>query len=70
MKERLSQAQKLEIIQARKRRGDVTKVCTAAGFSHGYTSLVLLGRHRNDRIVNVAFNLFKSRKPNAQILGA
>jgi hypothetical protein len=63
--QRLTQAQKLEIIQARKRRGDVTKVSKAAGFSHGYTSLVLLGRHDNERIVNVAYNLFKLRKPNA-----
>lgn len=65
-KERLSQAQKLEIIQARKRRGDVAKVSAASGFSHGYTSLVLLGRHENERIINVAFNLFKLRKPNAE----
>jgi hypothetical protein len=63
--QRLTQAQKLEIIQARKRRGDVTKVSKTAGFSHGYTSLVLLGRHDNERIVNVAYNLFKLRKPNA-----
>jgi hypothetical protein len=62
--QRLTQAQKLEIIQARKRRGDVMKVSKAAGFSHGYTSLVLLGRHDNERIVNVAYNLFKLRKPN------
>lgn len=63
--QRLTQAQKLEIIQARKRRGDVMKVSKATGFSHGYTSLVLLGRHDNERIVNVAYNLFKLRKPNS-----
>ncbi len=64
--QRLTQAQKREIILARKRRGDVAKVSKAAGFSHGYTSLVLLGRHENDRIINVAFNLFKARKANTE----
>jgi len=63
---RLTQTQKREIILARKRRGDVGRTCKAAGFSHGYTSLVLLGRHENDRIINVAFNLFRLRKPNVE----
>lgn len=67
--ERLNQTQKREIILARKRRGDVARVSKAAGFSHGYTSLVLLGRHENERIINVAFNLFKLRKPNVEKIG-
>lgn len=62
-KTRLTTAQKLEIIMDRKRRGDVRKVSDATGFSHGYTSLVLLGRHENEKIINRAYAMFKSRKP-------
>jgi hypothetical protein len=59
---RLSQAQKLAVIEARKRSGDITKIAGKTGFSTSHVSNVLNGRHANEQIVNTAYTLVSQRK--------
>lgn len=61
-KNRLSQAQKLAVIVARKRTGDLGKIASKTGFSTSHVSNVLNGRHANEQIVNAAYTLMAQRK--------
>lgn len=47
----------------RRRRGDFAKVAQMTGFTNTFVKGVLDGSYVNERIVNVAYNLAKTRKP-------
>lgn len=61
-KNRLSQADKLAVIQARKRRGDMTRISEQTGFAVSTVSYVLSGRFANEAIVNAAYKRVARRK--------
>ena len=60
---------KIAVINSRKRIGDVAKVAERTGFSPNFVSEVLNGLHRNDRIVNRAFDMTRGRKSNMSVIG-
>jgi hypothetical protein len=47
----------------RRRRGDFSKVAQITGFSRPFVDSVLNGKCMNERILNVAYNMAKTRKP-------
>ena len=65
---KLKPVQKLVVVNARLRHGDMAKVAKTTGFSSTKVSKVLEGSTENDRILNVAYNLTRSRKKNFQVI--
>lgn len=63
-KNRLSQAEKLSVIQARRRRGDITHIAQRTGFAVSTVSEALAGKFSNTEIVNAAYTMTRQRKPN------
>lgn len=58
----LSMNQKRAIVNAARRRGDVTRVARRTGFAISTVSEVLSGKYNNARIVNVAYDMSRGRK--------
>jgi hypothetical protein len=59
---------KLAVINSRLRSGDVTNVANRTGFSTSFTSEVIGGIYRNDRIVNRAYDMTRGRIKNTQLI--
>ena len=59
---------KLAVINSRLRQGDVSEVATRIGFSPSFTSEVIGGIYRNDRIVNRAYDMTRGRIKNTQLI--
>ena len=62
---KLTPAQKLEIISARKRRGDNTMIATKLGVDSKLISSVVTGRKMDMRVINAVYNTVRSRKVTA-----
>lgn len=54
-------SEKLAIVKARKRPYDNSYVAAHTGYSETHVCNVLAGRHSNERIVNFAYNMARSR---------
>ena len=65
---KLTPVQKLVVVNARLRRGDMSKVSNITGFSPTTVRTVLEGRSFNDRILNVAYDMTRQRKKNFQVI--
>jgi len=65
---KLKPVQKLVIVNARLRHGDMAKVAKTTGFSSSTVSKVLEGTTENDRILNVAYDITRNRKKNFQVI--
>jgi len=65
---KLTPVQKLVVVNARLRRGDMAKVSNITGFSSTTVRTVLEGRSFNDRILNVAYDMTRQRKKNFQVI--
>ena len=65
---KMSYAQKLAIVNNRKRRGDVTATAILAGYSPSYVSEVMSGKHFNDRIINRAYDRARARIENTELV--
>lgn len=65
---KLTPVQKLVVVNARIRRGDMAKVANITGFSSTTVRTVLEGRSFNDRILNVAYDMTRQRKKNFQVI--
>lgn len=61
----LSYSQKISSTKNRLKFGDIKRVAQTSGFSASYVSQVLSGQYKNERIVNVSYNLTKNRVSNA-----
>jgi len=59
---------KLAVINSRLRQGDVANVAERTGFSPSFTSEVIGGIYRNDRIVNRAYDMTRGRIKNTQLI--
>jgi hypothetical protein len=59
-----SYIQKAAIVNRRLRKGDITKVAGATGYSITHVSDVLRGNYFNTRIVNEAFDMTRGRQSN------
>lgn len=62
---KLTPAQKLEVISARKRRGDNSMVATKLGVDSKLVSAVVTGRKMDMRVMNAVYNTVRSRKVTA-----
>lgn len=62
---KLTPAQKLEVISARKRRGDNTMIATKLGVDSKLVSSVVTGRKMDMRVMNAVYNTVRSRKVTA-----
>ena len=62
---KVSYGQKRGIVNAGRRRGDVSEIARKTGFAISTVSEVLSGRYNNERIVNAAYNIIRGRKVNA-----
>lgn len=60
--------QKLAVINSRFRHGDLSKLAKKTGFSTSTVSAVIEGRNENERILNVAYDMTRSRKKNFQVI--
>lgn len=65
---KMSYAQKLAIVNNRKRRGDVTATAIATEFSPSYVSEVISGKYFNDRILNRAYDRARGRTENTELV--
>jgi hypothetical protein len=65
---KMSYAQKLAIVNNRKRRGDVIAAAVSAGYSPSYVSEVISGKHFNDRIINRAYDRARGRIENTELV--
>ena len=65
---KMSYAQKLAIVNNRKRRGDVTATAIATEFSPSYVSEVLSGKYCNERIINRAYDRARGRVENTELV--
>ncbi|MFW9948507.1 MAG: hypothetical protein ACFFKA_00100 [Candidatus Thorarchaeota archaeon] len=65
---RLNPTQKLVVVNSRLRHGDMSKVSKKTGFSSAKVSSVLRGKSENERILNVAYDITRSRKENFKVI--
>jgi hypothetical protein len=62
---KLTPAQKLEVISARKRRGDNTMVAGKLGVDSKFVSAVVTGRKQDTKVLNAVYNTVRGRKVTA-----
>lgn len=62
---KLTPAQKMEVISARKRRGDNSMVATKLGVDSKLVSSVVTGRKSDMRVINAMYNTVRGRKVTA-----
>ena len=62
---KLTPAQKLEVISARKRRGDNTVIAQKLGVDSKLVSSVVTGRKMDMRVMNAVYKTVRSRKVTA-----
>ena len=62
---KLSPAQKLEVISARKRRGDNSMIAQKLGVDSKLVSSVVTGRKSDMRVINAMYNTVRGRKVTA-----
>ena len=65
---RLTPVQKLVVVNARLRRGDMAKVANITGYSPTTVGSVLEGNSFNDRILNAAYDMTRFRKKNFHVI--
>jgi hypothetical protein len=65
---KLTPVQKLVVVNARLRHGDMAKVAKITGFSSTMIKTVVEGRSFNDRILNTAYDMTRQRKKNFQVI--
>jgi hypothetical protein len=65
---KLTPIQKLVVVNARLRHGDMSKVAKKTGFSPTTVKTVVEGRSNNDRILNAAYDITRQRKKNFQVI--
>ena len=65
---KLTPVQKLVVVNSRLRHGDMSKVAKKTGFSSSTVSSVLEGRTENERVLNTAYDITRSRKKNFQVI--
>jgi hypothetical protein len=65
---KLTPVQKLVVVNARLRHGDMSKVAKKTGFSQAMVKTVVEGRSFNDRILNTAYDMTRQRKKNFQVI--
>ncbi len=65
---KLTPVQKLVVVNARLRRGDMAKVANMTGYSPTTVGSVLEGRTFNDRVLNTAYDITRQRKKNFHVI--
>lgn len=65
---KLTPVQKLVVVNARLRHGDMAKVAKRTGFSSTMVKTVVEGRSVNDRILNTAYDMTRQRKKNFKVI--
>lgn len=65
---KLQPVQKLVVVNSRLRHGDMPKIARKSGFSSTTVKSVIEGNSSNERILNVAYDLTRSRKKNFQVI--
>jgi len=65
---KLTPVQKLVVVNARLRHGDMAKIAQRTGFSSTTVRTVVEGRSLNDRILNTAYDMTRQRKKNFQVI--
>ncbi len=65
---KLTSIQKLVVVNARLRHGDMSKVAKKTGFSPTTVKTVVEGRSNNDRVLNAAYDITRQRKKNFQVI--
>lgn len=65
---KLTPVQKLVVVNARLRHGDMSKVAKKTGFSPTTVKTVVEGRSTNERILNAAYDVTRQRKKNFQVI--
>jgi DNA-binding IscR family transcriptional regulator len=58
---------KMTVIASRQRRGDVTKVAEATGYSVSYVSRVIRGVRNNEFILSTAYRMTRRRIKNSEL---
>lgn len=61
-------AEKLAIVNSRFRSGDLEKLVTKTGAKKPVVSKTIAGTSINEKVLNVAFDMFRNRKPNYEVL--
>jgi hypothetical protein len=64
---KLNTTAKRAFYNARKRRTDGATLATKLYYSQSHIVNVLMGRRNNDEIVNAAYRMSRSRKPNRTV---
>lgn len=64
----LTEVRKVGMFQQKRRRGDITKVAIATGYSISHTSNVLGGRRNNRYITSTAYRRSRHRVLNLKFL--
>jgi hypothetical protein len=65
---RLQPIEKLAVVNARLRHGDMTKVAKKTGVSSTTVTSVIEGRKEDMKVLNAAYNITRSRKKNFQVI--
>ena len=58
---------KMTVIASRQRRGDVTKVAEATGYSVSHVSRVIRGHRNNASILSAAYRMTRRRIKNSEL---
>lgn len=58
---------KMTVIASRQRRGDVTKVAEATGYSVSHCSRVIRGERNNSTILSAAYRMTRRRIKNSEL---
>jgi hypothetical protein len=58
---------KMTVIASRQRRGDVTKVAEATGYSVSHVSRVIRGLRNNPSILSAAYRMTRRRIKNSEL---
>ena len=58
----MTTAQKREVFQRARRKGDIVVIAERTGFSQSMVSMTLNGQRNNDNIINTAYKYVSRRK--------
>ena len=65
---RLQPTEKLAVVNARLRHGDMSKVAKKTGASSTTVTSVIEGRKEDMKVLNAAYDLTRNRKKNFQVI--
>ena len=66
--QKLQPIQKLVVVNSRLRHGDMSKIAKKVGISSTTVKSVIEGNSDNERVLNAAYNITRSRKKNFHVI--